>query len=85
MYFFHSIVTLSLLDTNILFNTLFPKTLSLCYSLNASDEASHPYTIGRIVVLYFLIFKFLDSNLEDKRLFTKRNEAFLTCTPTAET
>ena len=44
-------------------------TLSLHFSLNASDLVSHPYkTTDRIIVLYTLIFTFLDSNLEDKIL-----------------
>jgi hypothetical protein len=35
-----------------------------------SDQVSYPHTtiIGRVVVLYILIFKFLNNNLEDKRL-----------------
>jgi len=43
-------VTLSLLGTNILLNTLFSSTLSL----NVSDQVSHPYkTTGKIIVMYF--------------------------------
>jgi hypothetical protein len=63
--FRHSTVTSYLLDPNILLSTLFSNTLSLRNSLNVSDHVSHPYrTTGKIIVLYFLIFKFLDSNLE---------------------
>src|SRR5215471_18764029 len=59
MYFLHSPVTSSLLGPNTLLNTLFSNTLSLCSSLNVSDQASHPYkTTGRIIVLYIWIFKF---------------------------
>jgi len=55
--FLHSPVTLSLIGPNILLNTL-----SLHSSLNVSDQVSHPYkTTGKIIVLYLLIFKFLDS------------------------
>src|SRR5215468_4846925 len=71
-YFLHSSVTSSLLGPNILLNTLFSNTISLCFSLNVSDQVSHPYkTRGRIMVLYILIFKILDSNLEDKRFCTE--------------
>jgi hypothetical protein len=34
-----------------------------------SNQVSHPYqTRGKTIVLYILIFKFLNSELEDKRL-----------------
>jgi hypothetical protein len=54
----HSPVTSSLLGPSILPNTLFSNTLSLISSRNVSDQVSHPYkTIGKIIVLYILIFK----------------------------
>jgi hypothetical protein len=57
--FLHSPVTSSLLGPNILLNTLFPNTLSLCYSLNVSDQVSHPYkTTGKIIVLIILVLYF---------------------------
>src|SRR5215469_3440426 len=50
--FLRSPVTSSLLGPNILFNILFSNTLSLCSSLNASDQVSHPYkTTGKIIAL----------------------------------
>jgi len=59
--FLHSPFTSSLLDPNILLNTLFSNTLSLCSSLNVSDQVSHPYkTTGKIIVLY--IDSYISSN-----------------------
>jgi hypothetical protein len=49
----------SLLGPNILLNTLFSETLSLCSSPKVRDQVSHPYnTTGKITVLYILIFRF---------------------------
>jgi len=42
------------------------------------DQVSQPYkTKDKIMVLYILIFKFLDSRLEDKRFCTEWQQAFL--------
>ena len=72
MQFLHSPVTSSLLGPNILLKTMFSNTLSFLSSRNVNDQVSDPYkTTDKIVVLYILIFKFLDSNLEDKRFCTE--------------
>jgi hypothetical protein len=64
-------VTSPLFGPNIL-NTLFTNTLSLCSSLNVRDKVSLPYrTTVKIVVLYILIFMFLDSRWENKIFWTK--------------
>ena len=72
--FIYSPVTSSLLGPNILLSSLFSNTLSLCSSLNVSDQVSHPYkTTGKSLVLCtrISIFVFLDSNLEEKRFCTE--------------
>jgi hypothetical protein len=70
--FLHSPITSSLLGPNIPLSTLFSNTISLRSSLNVRDQVSHPYkTTGRIMVLYILFFKFLESRREDRRLWTE--------------
>jgi len=75
--FLHSPVTSSFLSPNILFSTLFSKILNIRSSPNVSDQVSHPYkTTSRIIFLYILIFKILDSKLEEKRFCTEWWQAF---------
>jgi len=70
--FLHSLVTSSLLGPNTFLNTLFSNTLSLRFSLNVSDQVSHPYkTTSKIVVLCILILMFLDNSMEDNRFSTE--------------
>ena len=69
-------LTSSFLSPNILLRTLFLNTFSLCFSLNVSDQVSHPYKTGKIIVMYILIFMFLVSQLEDVRFCTQWQQAF---------
>jgi len=51
---------------------MFSNNLNFLSSRNVNDQVSRPYeTTDKIIVLYILIFKFLDSNLEDKRFCTE--------------
>ena len=47
-------------------NTIFLKTLSLCFSLHVGNRVSHPYrTTGKIIILCILIFTLLDSKRDE--------------------
>ena len=62
--FLHSPVTSSLLGSNIFLSTLFANTLSLCSSLNVSDQVSHSYkTTGRITKKYTYAYTYSFFNL----------------------
>ena len=75
--FHHSPVTSTLLGLNIPLSTLFSNTLSLHFFLNVNDQVSHPYkTTDKIIVLYIILFIFLDMKLEDKIFCTKWYQAF---------
>ena len=65
--FLHSLVTSSLLDTNVLLSTLFSNSLSLRSSLNVNGQVSHPFTTtGKIIVLYISIWNFWIANCKTK-------------------
>jgi hypothetical protein len=57
---------------HILLSILLSNTLSPCASPNVRDQVSHPYrSTGKIILLYIVIFTFLDSRREDKRFWTE--------------
>jgi hypothetical protein len=50
-----------------LFSILQAYTLGLCFSVNVTDQVSHPHnTAGKSIVMYVLIFALLDNIREDK-------------------
>jgi len=64
----HPPATFSLLDLNILLSTLLSNILNLYSSLRVWYQVSHPCKTGsNIIVLYILIFKFLEKRQKDKR------------------
>jgi hypothetical protein len=70
--FLHPSVTPSLFAPNILLNTLFSNTLSLCSFLSVRDHVSHPYkTRDEIIAFYILTVIFFDSRGEDRRFWTE--------------
>ena len=73
--FLHPLVTSSLLGPNILHNTLLSNTLSLRSSLIASDQVSHPYKTGKIIIPCILVFVFFYIKLEDAGFCTEWQQA----------
>ena len=71
---FSNPATLFLLDPNIFLSTLYSDTVSLCSSLNVTDQVAHPYKTRKIRVLY--IFTVLDSKLEDPRFCNEWQKSF---------
>ena len=62
----HSHIISSLLGPNVVLSTILSNTLSLYSSLNVSYQVSHPYkTTANIIVLYILLFIFLESEMDD--------------------
>jgi hypothetical protein len=73
VHFCPTSVTSSLLGPNILLSSLFTSSINLRSFLNMWYQVSHLYkTTGKIMVLYILIFKVLDSKQEDTRFLTAR-------------
>ena len=66
--FLHSPVTSSLLGSNILLNTLFSNTLGLHYSLNVSDQVSHPYKKQQIYSSVYINLYIFRAQSERQRI-----------------
>ena len=65
--FLHSPFTSSFSGPNILLNTIFSNTLSLCSFLHVSDQVSHPNkATGKITGLYIFNHKFWIANWKKK-------------------
>jgi hypothetical protein len=57
------------LGPNILLNTIFSNNLSLCSSIDLSDQVSHPYkTTDKNVIIYIFIFEFFESKPVEKEI-----------------
>jgi hypothetical protein len=70
-------IPLALLGPNIRRRILFSNTFSLYSSLNVGDHVLQRYsTNGNIIVLYILIFKFLECSREDKSVLLNNNMNF---------
>jgi hypothetical protein len=72
----------SLLGPNILLNTPFSETLSLCSSPKVRDQFSHPYrTTGKITVFHILSLGFLiwDGKTKDFGLNNSKHSPYLIC------
>jgi len=66
--FLHSPVTSSLIGPNTLLNTLLSNILSLGFSLNVSDQVSHPYTIK--LKVFFFNFEGLTMNTAGRNVLS---------------
>jgi hypothetical protein len=70
----------SLSGPDILFSTLFSKTLSLCSYLKVRDQVSHPYsTTGKITVLYILVFFIWNGKTKYFGLNNSKHSLYLIC------
>jgi hypothetical protein len=61
-----------ILGPNIRVSILFSNTLSLRSSIDARDHISQPYgKTDNVIVLYILIFKFLERSRKEKSVWTE--------------